>query len=73
LFTDLQTYDVGTGGRFDTPTLVETWRTAPYLHNGSARGIREVLTTQNHADQHGKTSHLTPQEIDDLAAYVLSL
>lgn len=73
LLTDMQTYDVGTGGRFDTPTLVETWRTAPYLHDGSARTIQEVLTTGNHGDQHGRTSHLSPQEIEDLAAYVLSL
>jgi cytochrome c peroxidase len=69
----LQSYDVGTGGRFDTPTLVEVWRTTPYLHNGSARTIRDVLTARNNGDQHGKTAHLTPQEIDDLAAYVLSL
>ena len=41
LFTDLKSYDVGTVGRFDkvsdtfdTPTLVELWRTAPYLHDG---------------------------------------
>jgi YVTN family beta-propeller protein len=73
LFTDLQTYDVGTGGRFDTPTLVEVWRTAPYLHNGTARTIRDLLTTKNSDDQHGKTSQLGPQEIEDLAAYVLSL
>jgi len=80
LFTDLRTYDVGTRGRFDqptdrfdTPTLVETWRTAPYLHDGSATTMREVLTTRNPRDEHGKTSHLTPQQIEDLAAYVLSL
>ena len=80
LFTDLQTYDVGTRGRydqptdrFDTPTLVETWRTAPYLHDGSAATIRDVLTTCNPHDKHGKTSHLTPQQLEDLAAYVLSL
>ena len=80
LLTDLQTYDVGTRGRFDqptdrfdTPTLVEAWRTAPYLHDGSAATIREVLTTHNPRDEHGKTSHLTPQQFEDLAAYVLSL
>jgi cytochrome c peroxidase/DNA-binding beta-propeller fold protein YncE len=80
LFTDLQTYDVGTRGRFDrpadrfdTPTLVEIWRTAPYLHDGSAATIRDVLTTHNPRDQHGKTSHLMPQQIDDLEAYLLSL
>ena len=80
LFTDLQAYDVGTRGRFDqptdrfdTPTLVEAWRTAPYLHDGSAATIREVLTTRNPRDEHGSTSHLTPQQLEDLAAYVLSL
>ena len=80
LFTDLKTYDVGTRGRydkptdrFDTPTLVEGWRTAPYLHDGSAATMRDVLTAGNAQDKHGKTSHLAPQQIDDLAAYLLSL
>lgn len=80
LFTDLHTYDVDTRGpsdgpedRFDTPTLIELWRTAPYLHDGSAATLREVLTTRNPHDRHGKTSNLSPQDIDDLAAYVLSL
>jgi YVTN family beta-propeller protein len=80
LFTDLQSYAVGTQSRwergtdkFDTPTLVELWRTAPYLHDGSAATLREVLTTRNPNDQHGKTSRLGPGEIDDLVAYLLSL
>ena len=79
LFTDLNSYDVGTqaktdtGSRFDTPTLIELWRTAPYLHDGSAPGIRDVLTNNNRDDRHGTTSHLNGQQIDDLAAYLLSL
>jgi cytochrome c peroxidase len=80
LFTDLQKYDVGTCARFDkptdkfyTPTLIEVWRTAPYLHDGSAATIRDVVTTRNPHDQHGETSSLSSQEIDDLCAYVLSL
>lgn len=80
LFTDLQAYDAGTSARadrgtgvFDTPTLIEVWRTAPYLHNGAAATMREVLTTRNAGDHHGKTSQLTPDQINDLAAYVLSL
>jgi YVTN family beta-propeller protein len=80
LFTDLHQYDVGTGrqydkpaDRFDTPSLVELWRTAPYLHDGSAATVRDVLTTRNLNDQHGKTSNLTPEEIFDLCAYLLSL
>lgn len=79
LFTALKEYKVGTGtGRekdepFDTPTLVELWRTAPYLHDGRAATMLEVLTKFNVGDQHGKTSDLTPQELADLAAYILSL
>jgi cytochrome c peroxidase len=79
-YTDLCRYEVGTRrpfdkatGKFDTPTLVELWRTAPYLHDGSAATVREVLTTRNRHDQHGKTSSLTSQELDDLCAYLLSL
>ncbi len=78
--TDLHSYNVGTQNafdkedkEFDTPTLRELWRTAPYLHDGSAATIRDVLTTRNPKDEHGKTSRLTPQQIDDLAEYLLSL
>jgi cytochrome c peroxidase len=80
LFTDLQHYSVGTNRTFDkptdkfyTPTLIEVWRTAPYLHDGSAATIRDVVTTCNPHDEHGKTSKLSNQEINDLCEYVLSL
>ena len=80
LYTDLHHYDVGTmattdktGDIFDTPTLVEIWRTAPYLHDGSAATLHEVLVEHNPADRHGKTSQLSPQELEDLLAYLLSL
>ena len=79
LYTDLERHDVGTRapfdtvGAFDTPTLVECCRTAPYLHDGSAARMKEVLTGKNAGDRHGVTSHLNPQEIEDLTAYVLSL
>jgi len=80
LFTDLKSYDVGTGqfldqgkNTFDTPTLVEAWRTAPYLHDGSAATLRDTLTRHNAHNRHGRTSHLTDEQIDDLATYVLSL
>ncbi len=77
--TNLKSYDVGTKGKFDqpadrydTPTLVEVWRTAPYLHDGRARTMQEVLTTFQHDDEHGMTRHLTPRQIDDLSEFVLS-
>ena len=80
LYTDLHPYDVGTRAVYDrpadkfyTPTLIEIWRTAPYLHNGSAATMRDVVTTCNPHNQHGTTSNLSDQEITDLCEYVLSL
>jgi cytochrome c peroxidase len=78
LHTDLKSHDVGTGKDldkdrlFDTPTLVEVWRTAPYLYDGRATTIEEVLTKYNPDDKHGVTSNLTEAEIKDLAEFVLS-
>lgn len=79
-YTDLKSHDVGTRSRhdqptdrFDTPSLVELWRSGPYLHDGSAAGVRDVLLWRNRADRHGRTAHLAPTEINDLVAYLLSL
>ena len=80
LFTDNKPHDVGTRApydkpldRFITPTLVEIWRTAPYLHDGSAANIREILTSRNLHDEHGTISILWDHEVEDLCTYVLSL
>ena len=75
------THDVGTGNgpdeamgaAFDTPTLRGIWDTAPYLHDGSAATLRDVLTTRNASDRHGRTAHLTEAEIQDLMVYLRSL
>ncbi len=78
LGTDLKSYDVGTGPdqlgikKFDTPTLVETWRTAPYLFDGRAATVTDVLTRFNKSDRHGTTSDLTARQVADLVEYVLS-
>jgi cytochrome c peroxidase len=75
-------HDVGTGDddpsekmgpSFDTPTLLGIYRTAPYLHHGKAATLREVLVEQNRKDQHGRTSHLKPNEVDDLVEFLKSL
>ena len=76
--TNGRAFDVGTGRgseqdtEFDTPSLIEVWRTAPYLHDGRAATIREVLVDFNPNDRHGTTSKLNQQQIDDLQQYVLS-
>jgi YVTN family beta-propeller protein len=54
----------------DTPTLLGVWETPPYLHDGSAPTLRDVLTTKNSTDLHGYVSSLSSQEIDQLIAYV---
>ncbi len=55
------------------PSLVEVWRTAPYMHDGRAETIREVITEHNKADARGVTSTLSERELQDLINYVLSL
>ncbi|MCB9718678.1 MAG: PKD domain-containing protein [Myxococcales bacterium] len=57
----------------DTPTLRGLWNGPPYLHDGSAATVLQVLTTHNPSDQHGLTSTLDAQQLDELAAYLLSL
>jgi DNA-binding beta-propeller fold protein YncE/mono/diheme cytochrome c family protein len=79
LFTDLRHHDVGTRGpsdnidEFDTPTLVECWRTAPYLHDGRCKTMAELIGKQKHGTTVGDVEGLSPQEIADLIEYVLSL
>lgn len=61
------------GPAFDTPSLRGIWYTAPYLHDGSAPGLRDVLITRNPGDRHGRTSNLSESEIADLIAFLKSL
>jgi len=58
---------------FATPIMVEVWRTAPYMYDGRAVSIHDVITVDNKNNTHGNTKDLTKQEVDDLANYVNSL
>ena len=60
-------------GGFDTPSLIGVWDTAPYLHHHQAQSLEEVLTIFNTGDDHGTTSHLDPEQIGQLAAYLRSI
>ena len=62
-----------TADEYDTPTLLELWRTGPYMHDGSAATMNDVLTKGNKGDKHGVTSHLSAGQIEDLAAFLMSL
>ena len=78
-FTDQRTHQVGItslnepNARYDTPSLVEAYRTAPYYHDGRAATLRDALTQHDAEGLHGNLSKLSPSELDDLIAYVLSL
>lgn len=78
-FTTKELIPTGTARGLDegksilVPSLVEVWRTAPYLHDGRAKTIREAVTTHNPGDLRGKTSSLNNRELEDLINYVQSL
>lgn len=75
-------HDVGTGKedpselmepKYDTPTLMGIYRSAPYLHHGKAATLKDVLTTSNPRDEHGVTSHLTESQIEDMVEFLRAL
>ncbi len=75
-------HDVGTGTqdaselmgpKYDTPTLLGVYRSAPYLHHGKAATLEDVLTTANQGDKHGMTSQLTSEQVSDLVQFLKSL
>lgn len=65
--TDLQPYDVGTGGTFDTPSLRWLWLSAPYFHDGSAETLRQVFELKG---SHQLIYNVPPDDIDALVAYL---
>ncbi len=72
-FTDQKRHRIGenleTEEGWDTPTLIEVWRTAPYLFDGRAVSLKEVFSVQ----KHGISEKVSEKEIDELVEYVNSL
>ena len=60
-------------GKFRIPALRNVADTAPYFHDGRAATMKEALTRHDPNRLHGKIKDLTPKELADLIAYVLSL
>jgi hypothetical protein len=73
-FTDMKMHRIGENIEFekgwDTPTLIEVWRTAPYLFNGSAATLEEVFVKFKHGIEKQKVS---PKDIEAMVEYVNSL
>lgn len=73
--TDQKIHEIGKQGEYDhqnkwdTPTLIEVWRTGPYLHDGRAATLKDVFARE----KHGLRKELSEEEIDILVEYVMSL
>ena len=78
-FTDRRMHNVGVltplepDGLYDTPSLVEVYRTAPYFHDGRSATLKDLLTKDDPGGRHGHAKSLSPEEIEDLVAYLMSL
>jgi mono/diheme cytochrome c family protein len=70
--SDDQHHDILDDVATNTPTLRGIAATAPYLHDGSAPSLRDVLLLSD-AGEMGDTAALTEAQRDDLIAYLRSL
>jgi hypothetical protein len=71
-FTNNQTVDVGTGGKFQVPPLVGVgWRT-PLMHDGCAATLADRFGACA-TPQHGSTAGLSQQDVSDLVSYLETL
>jgi len=77
-YTNMRSYDVGSLRRWDkrvkpppldVPSLIEVWRTAPYLHDGRAMSVEEAFSSCHPEGVKG----LSSDDIKTLSEYVLSL
>ena len=72
-YTDMKMHRIGDDIEFekgwDTPTLIEVWRTAPYLFDGRAATMEEVFEVH----KHGISKKISKKETEALVEYVNSL
>jgi len=87
--TDQKLHDVGTTSKYDlqlnekdqivpqkeydTPSLVELYRTAPYLHDGRYCTLEELLNECSHGHIRETLDKLSDQEIAQFITYLKSL
>jgi len=62
--------DTNAASGFDTPSLINVWDSAPYLHHHQAANLLQVLTVFNPSDEHGVISTLTTQQKNWLVAFL---
>jgi len=78
LYTDCRMHTVVPSSEYgeekiDTPTLIELWRTPPYLNDGRYTNLQDLFIKGKHGSSMGDVEKLTKEEVDDLAKFLLSL
>jgi cytochrome c553 len=73
--TNNKTENVGTGANLQVPSLKGVRFRAPLMHDGCASSLKERFTnpTCGGGDNHGKTSQLSVDQVNDLTAYLETL
>lgn len=61
------------GLAINTPSLLGLSQSPPYLHDGSAKSVKDVVNLASIDDSHGKVSHLSKHEIDSLIDFTLTI
>ncbi len=72
LGTNNTTVDVGTGGAFQVPRLVELGWRHQWFHDGRIATAAQRFDPNAGGDQHGHVSNLTPRQQADLIEYLRS-
>ena len=73
LLTNNATVDVGTGRSVQVPSLIGIANRGPFMHDGCAPTLHDRFGPCGGGDDHGTTSNLSAQDIDDLVAYLETL
>jgi mono/diheme cytochrome c family protein len=71
VFPDARLPDPATS--FDVPALRNLRGNEPYLFDGRAETLRDVLTTENREHQHGDVRALLPADLDELVFFLETL
>ena len=72
LLTNNSTVDVGTGGRFQVPSLRGVSLRGPWMHDGCAKTLKDRFGSCG-GTAHGETSKLTDTDVDALVSYLGTL
>ncbi len=78
-YTDQKKYAFGLGTdrekvrEFDTPTLIEIWRTPPYMYDGRCETLFDMLKESRETGKHGNVQKMSDADLKAIEAWLLTL